>query len=122
MTANPAAGPLTPRLEPLAAPTTIPPTIPAIIPENKGAPEAKAIPRHNGTATKNTTILAGKSFLISLNKFFDSIVCVFNDLGKDSINIFNNSITIFYSLRFFFLLLSGNHENFMISGQPLNIN
>jgi hypothetical protein len=37
ITANPAAGPLTPSDDPLAIPTTIPPTIPAIIPENNGA-------------------------------------------------------------------------------------
>ena len=59
ITVNPAAGPLTPRFEPLAKPTTIPPTIPEIMPENKGAPEARAIPRHNGSATKKTIILAG---------------------------------------------------------------
>jgi hypothetical protein len=39
----------------------IPPTIPAIIPENKGAPDANAIPKHNGSATKKTTKPAGKS-------------------------------------------------------------
>jgi hypothetical protein len=38
-----------------------------IIPANKGAPEASAIPKHNGSATKNTTILAG----ISRCKFFN---------------------------------------------------
>ena len=63
MAAKPAAGPLTPICEPLKAPTTIPPTIPAIRPENSGAPLAKAIPKHKGNATKNTTILAAKSFL-----------------------------------------------------------
>ena len=62
MAANPAAGPLTPIFEPLMAPTMIPPTIPAISPLNRGAPLANAIPKHNGSATKNTTILAGKSF------------------------------------------------------------
>ena len=67
MAANPAAGPLTPMLDPLMAPTTIPPTIPAINPEKRGAPLANAIPKHKGSATKNTTILAGKSFLIVLN-------------------------------------------------------
>jgi hypothetical protein len=68
ITAKPAAGPLTPNEDPLAIPQTIPPTIPAIIPANKGAPEASAIPKHKGTATKNTTILAGKSFLMCLNR------------------------------------------------------
>ena len=65
--ANPAAGPLTPILEPLSPPTTTPPIIPAINPENKGAPLANAIPKHKGSATKNTTILAGISLLICLN-------------------------------------------------------
>ena len=41
-----------------------------MIPENRGAPDAKAIPKHNGTATKKTTILAGKSLLTSLNIFY----------------------------------------------------
>jgi hypothetical protein len=78
--ARPAAGPLTPNDEPLAIPTIIPPTIPAMMPEKSGAPEASAIPKHKGTATKNTTILAGRSLLISLNillffmrSYFDSI-------------------------------------------------
>ena len=68
ITAKPAAGPLTPNGEPLATPTTIPPIIPAIIPAKSGAPDANAIPRQSGTATKNTTILAGKSFFMCLNK------------------------------------------------------
>jgi hypothetical protein len=67
MAARPAAGPLTPVWEPLSAPTTMPPTIPAIKPENSGAPLAKAIPRHKGKATKNTTTLDGKSLLKCLN-------------------------------------------------------
>ena len=50
--AKPAAGPLTPKGEPLKVPTTIPPIIPAINPEIGGAPEAIAIPKHNGRATK----------------------------------------------------------------------
>ena len=69
ITAKPAAGPLTPNGDPLANPTTIPPTIPAIIPANKGAPDANAIPKHKGTATKNTTILAGRSFFTCLKRF-----------------------------------------------------
>lgn len=39
----------------------MPPTTPAIIPENKLAPDANAIPKHNGSATSVTTIDAGKS-------------------------------------------------------------
>ena len=68
--ANPAAGPLTPRDESLIDPTTIPPTIPAIKPEKSGAPLANAMPKHKGTATKKTTILAGKSSCHFLKKFF----------------------------------------------------
>ena len=67
MTASPAAGPLTPSGEPLAPPTTMPPTMPAMIPAKSGAPEANAIPRQSGTATKNTTMLAGMSCLRCLN-------------------------------------------------------
>jgi hypothetical protein len=69
MAANPAAGPLTPILESLKAPTTIPPIIPEINPEKSGAPLASAIPKHKGNATKNTTTLAGKSFLMCLNMY-----------------------------------------------------
>ena len=73
MAANPAAGPLTPILDPLKDPTTIPPTIPAINPEKSGAPLASAIPKHKGSATKNTTILAGKSFLMVLNIMINDV-------------------------------------------------
>jgi hypothetical protein len=47
-------------LELLIAPTTIPPTIPARIPDKGGAPDASAMPKHNGNATKNTTRPDGK--------------------------------------------------------------
>ena len=47
------------------------------MPENKGAPDASAIPRHNGTATKKTTILAGKSLFNSLNRFGSDIAFIF---------------------------------------------
>jgi hypothetical protein len=72
ITANPAAGPLTPIAEPLIAPTTTPPIIPAINPENSGAPLARAIPKQSGNATKNTTILADKSLPTCLNEGFIS--------------------------------------------------
>ena len=49
-------------MELLKEPTTKPPIIPAITPDNRGAPLARATPRHKGRATKNTTILEGKSF------------------------------------------------------------
>ena len=35
--------------------------MPAIIPENKGAPDASAMPKHKGKATKKTTKPAGIS-------------------------------------------------------------
>ena len=47
----------------LKKPTTIPPTTPDIIPEKSGAPEAKAIPKHSGSATKKTTKPEEKSDL-----------------------------------------------------------
>lgn len=41
----------------------MPPIIPEIIPVNKGAAEAKEMPRHKGRAIKNTTKPADKSVL-----------------------------------------------------------
>lgn len=61
---NPAAGPETEIFELLMNPTTRPPTIPAMIPDKGGAPEANAIPKHKGSATKNTTSPEGKFSLI----------------------------------------------------------
>ena len=61
ITVNPAAGPLTCRGEPPRAPATTPPTIAAIRPARAGAPEATAIPRDNGSATRKTTSEAGTS-------------------------------------------------------------
>ena len=61
ITVSPAAGPVTIKAEPLTVATRIPPTIPEIIPENSGAPDAKAIPKHKGNATKKTTNPAGRS-------------------------------------------------------------
>ena len=58
---RPAAGPLTLSGDLLIDPITRPPTIPAINPENKGAPEASAIPRHSGSATRKTTKPDNKS-------------------------------------------------------------
>jgi hypothetical protein len=76
---NPAAGPETPRRELLISPTTTPPMIPAINPEigmglnPSTVVEANPIPKHKGRATKNTTMLAGRSSLQELNKFFTRI-------------------------------------------------
>ena len=61
MVINPAAGPLTESRAPEMAPTTSPPTTPATRPDISGAPEPRAMPRHNGKATRNTTTDAGTS-------------------------------------------------------------
>jgi hypothetical protein len=56
-------------------PTTIPPITPEIIPDNKGAPDANATPKHNGRATRNTTREAGKSaFTFSANDLEELIL------------------------------------------------
>jgi len=60
---KPAAGPETANGEPLMRETIIPPIIPESMPAYNGAPEASAIPRHKGNATKKTEIPAGKSYL-----------------------------------------------------------
>ena len=73
------AGPLTPRGDPLKKPTMMPPTIPEMIPEKRGAPEARAMPKQRGTATRKTTIDAGMSFLKfeKLKYFFIRVVGCF---------------------------------------------
>jgi hypothetical protein len=53
---SPAAGPLTDNSDPEIRVTITPPIIPAIKPDINGAPEASAIPRHKGNATKNTAM------------------------------------------------------------------
>jgi hypothetical protein len=58
---NPAAGPETLNCDPLITETKTPPMIPDKRPEYKGAPEANAIPKHKGNATKKTERPAGKS-------------------------------------------------------------
>lgn len=58
---RPAAGPLTLKGDRLIAETTMPPIIPEIIPDKIGAPEASEIPRHKGSATKKTVMLALRS-------------------------------------------------------------
>ena len=60
---KPAAGPDTASGEPLNSETTSPPIIPEISPAYKGAPEAKAIPKQSGSATRKTDNPAGKSCL-----------------------------------------------------------
>ena len=55
ITVRPAAGPETETAEPPKIPMTIPPIIPARIPEERGALDAKAMPKQSGSATRNTT-------------------------------------------------------------------
>ena len=62
ITANPAAGPLTPSGESLAMPTTMPPIIPAIMPANKGVSEANAISRPAGLLQKKRQYLQAGRF------------------------------------------------------------
>ena len=61
MATKPAAGPLTPSDELLNRVTIKPPTIPAMTPDIADAPEANAIPKHKGIATRNTTKPDGMS-------------------------------------------------------------
>ena len=65
---KPAAGPDTASCDPLITETTIPPIMPERIPEYNGAPEANAIPKQSGSATKNTERPAGKSYLIQMSR------------------------------------------------------
>ena len=61
MAVRPAAGPETLRWEPLMAPTTMPPMVPAMMPAMAGTPEAWAMPRQRGMATRKTTRPATRS-------------------------------------------------------------
>src|SRR5580704_6574606 len=63
ITVNPAAGPLTLTWDPERTLTITPPIIPAITPEMRGAPDANAMPRQRGSATRNVTNPAGPSYL-----------------------------------------------------------
>ena len=71
---KPAAGPLTLKFDLLNEPITIPPTIPEIKPENNGAPEASAIPKHKGSAIKNTTNPDDKSDFKFVKILFDEVI------------------------------------------------
>jgi hypothetical protein len=51
----------------LKDPTIRPPITPVIIPAKGGAPEATAIPKHNGRATKKTTSPERVSVFINEN-------------------------------------------------------
>ena len=60
-TVRPAAGPLTSSGDPPIRPPTMPPMTPAMRPAMSGAPDASAIPRDSGSATRKTTIDDGPS-------------------------------------------------------------
>ena len=55
--------------------------MPAMSPEKRGAPLAKAIPKHRGSATKKTTMLAGTS-LFMVDKIFFDMNAVFFEMNK----------------------------------------
>ena len=59
--AKPAAGPLTLVCDPLSMPMRMPPTIPERMPAKSGAPDASAMPRQSGSATRNTATPAVRS-------------------------------------------------------------
>ncbi|NYH19067.1 hypothetical protein GGD41_006295 [Paraburkholderia bryophila] len=61
ITTRPAAGPLTLRREPLSTATTRPPTMPETSPANGSTPDAFAMPRQSGSATRKTTVPASRS-------------------------------------------------------------
>ena len=83
-TNKPAAGPLTLCCDPLIAPTRRPPHIPEITPVIAGSPEANAIPRHKGSATRNTTSEAEKSFFCGRVNF---IMLIKNNKNKELFNL-----------------------------------
>ncbi len=62
---SPAAGPLTDNSEPERIATIVPPMIPEIRPAISGVPEAKAIPKQRGNATRKTDIPDFQSFEIN---------------------------------------------------------
>ena len=68
MVERPAAGPETDNCDPLTNETTIPPIIPERTPAYIGAPEAKAMPRHRGSATKKTERPAGRSYFSQVSR------------------------------------------------------
>lgn len=65
---KPAAGPDTPREAPLMSDTTNPPMIPESNPAYNGAPDASAMPKQSGKATKKTESPAGRSCLIQSSR------------------------------------------------------
>jgi len=65
---NPAPGPETPNCDPLTTETTMPPIMPDKIPAYKGAPDANAMPRQSGSATKKTDKPAGRSCFSQMSR------------------------------------------------------
>ena len=63
MDVRPAAGPVTESGDREMNGTTMPPTMPAIRPDTGGTPQAMAMPRQSGRATRNTTTPATASSL-----------------------------------------------------------
>src|SRR5690606_32568403 len=97
MAVKPAAGPDTLMWDWLKKPTTIPPTTPVIIPANKGAPDANAIPKQRGRATKKTTKPDAKSERRFANRwlFFIYLLMRLNDYAfvkEDSYRCMNKKI------------------------------
>jgi hypothetical protein len=88
---KPAAGPETLKLELDKKPTTTPPITPVIIPAKGGAPDATAIPKHKGNATKKTT-------------------------RPDNVSVFikeNNELFLFINRKYIFKLMRVDEETSM---------
>ena len=98
----PAAGPATPSTEVDNMPTKMPPTMPLIRPAENGAPEAKAMPKQSGRETRNSEILALKSFLkcFLLNKL-DRGAIYYNKVLDSFVEGRHNFDEILYSGRYF---------------------
>ena len=79
ITAKPAAGPETPTALPEMGATTRPPRMPAMSPARGGAPEARAMPRQSGRATRivmmtTTTLVAIGTVVIAAGRTITSTV------------------------------------------------
>jgi hypothetical protein len=74
----------------------MPPTIPAIKPDKGGAPEATAIPKQSGSATKKTTRAEGKSSLRFDPKYFLNIL---NYRWCTKVNTINQGLRISLELN-----------------------
>jgi hypothetical protein len=94
-TTKPFPGPVIVTLEPPIKDTTVPPTMAAIMPEMGGAPEAKAKPKPNGSAIKETTKPANKFWGTSdkntLNVLFFFIYFTINTSVGNSDKIYSIS-------------------------------